>query len=64
MTDDTHDETPRCLDCPARATHGLVHTKQGLYRGARVPHGARWCMVHSLEAATRRNAARDGAGEA
>ena len=46
---------PHCLDCPARATHGLVCTRHGLYRGMQVPHGARWCKTHSLEAATRRN---------
>jgi hypothetical protein len=53
----------RCLDCPAPATHGLVYTRQGLYRGVRVPHGARWCKTHSIEAAQRRNAPPQPAGQ-
>ena len=67
-----HDDTPpaalvvpRCLDCAARATHGLVRNRQGLYHGTRVPHGARWCKAHGIAAATRRNAALPpGQGEA
>jgi hypothetical protein len=52
---------PCCLDCPDRATHGLVRNKHGIYRGTRVPHGARWCKTHGLAAAQRRNAPPGGA---
>ena len=55
---------PHCLDCPSRATHGLLRTRHGLYLSARVPHGARWCKTHGIEAATRRNAAHSDAPSA
>ena len=48
---------PRCLECPAPATHGLVRTKRGRYRVMRVPNGARWCKAHSFAAAKQRNTA-------
>ena len=57
-------EAPRCLDCPAPATHGLRRTWRGLYHSMQVPHGARWCKTHVIAAAKRRNAAQAEAEEA
>jgi hypothetical protein len=48
---------PRCLDCPNRATHGLMRSKRGIYDGAPVRHGPRWCKTHGIAAAMRRNTA-------
>lgn len=53
---DTLPSTP-CLDCPQRATHGLVQTKTGRYLSLPVRTGARWCKAHGMVEARRRNTA-------
>ena len=54
-----------CLECPQRATHGLVQTKQGWYLSLPVKTGPRWCKAHGIAEAQHRNAAaREQAGGA